>query len=131
MAVNIKRAFHKIKIAKLQGRDTTSDKVKSKPTQVRIVNSATVIPSEFLTRDLRLKTWPRKLTNIVTKDNSIVFAKPANKIEAVDGVNEPLVLICSPYRGRRTAMKNQMPENMVEYMQRHKTDTEVQLLTCE
>jgi hypothetical protein len=44
-------------------------------TQVRMVNSAIVTPREVLTKDRRLRTWPRNATNTDTKDNSIVLAK--------------------------------------------------------
>jgi hypothetical protein len=56
---------------------------------VRIVNSGMVTPREAFTIDLRLRTCPRKVTNTVTKDNSIVLANKANRVDAVDGVKDP------------------------------------------
>ena len=65
-------------------------------TQVRIVISAIVIPRELLARDLRLSTWPKNVTKTVTKESSIVFAKRAKTVEAVDGGKLPPERIFRP-----------------------------------
>lgn len=58
-------------------------------TQDRIDISANVIPLEFLAIALRLRTWPRRATNTVTNESSIVFAKAAHNREAVLGASFP------------------------------------------
>jgi hypothetical protein len=47
--------------------------------------SAMVMPLDFLANALRLRTWPRKATKTVVKDNSMLFANAAQSKEAVDG----------------------------------------------
>ena len=58
-------------------------------TQVRIVNSGIVTPFEAFISDFLLRTCPKKVTNTVTKDNSIVLANKAKRVDAVDGVKDP------------------------------------------
>lgn len=58
-------------------------------TQDRIDISAIVIPFDRLAIALRLRTWPRNVTNTVTKDSSILFAIAAHNSEAVLGASFP------------------------------------------
>jgi hypothetical protein len=59
-------------------------------TQFRIVISARDIPCAFRMKARRVRTWPRHETKTVTKDISIVFAKRAARVVAVDGESEAL-----------------------------------------
>ena len=96
-------------------------------THVRIESSAIVTPLLALINDLRLRTWPRNETKTVTKDNSIVFAKRANTMEAVAGVKEPREWITLPYRGCMRARRSHMPEKTEEYTESMIIEMESQL----
>lgn len=88
-------------------------------TQDRIDISAIVIPLDRLAIALRLRIWPRNVTNTVTKDSSILFAIAAHNREAVLGASFPgLEVILSPYRGLVIAINTQSPEKIVEYTAR-------------
>ena len=93
-----------------------------------MVISAIVTPREDLINDRRLRTWPRKVTKTVTKDNSIVFANRAKRMEAVSGVKSPPECIARPYRGCTIASTKYIPENKVEYTERARMEIESQLL---
>jgi len=74
-----------------------------------------------------VRTCPRKVTNTVTKDNSIVFANNANTVDAVAGDNFAPECIIRPYLGCAMARTSQIPEKIVEYMERMRIDIEIQL----
>ena len=76
--------------------------------------SAMVIPFDFFTSALLLRTCPRKATKTVAYDNSILLAKAANSRDAVEYGSLPLVVIRWPYRGLMHARNNHMPEKTVE-----------------
>jgi hypothetical protein len=86
-----------------------------------------VTPLDLLTKDLLLRTCPKKVTNTVTKDNSIVLANKAKKVDAVAGVNDPPECMARPYRGCAMASISQIPEKMVEYMESMRIEIESQL----
>ncbi len=67
---------------------------------------------------LRVRTWPTKATNTVTKDASIVLASSVAIREPVAGLMGPVVDIARPHRGWMMAAKNQRPLRMVEYSDR-------------
>jgi len=69
---------------------------------------------ECHSRERLVRTWPKKVTNTVTKLNSIVLANRANSVDAVDGVIFPPECIWRPYLGSIKARTTQMPEKMVE-----------------
>lgn len=83
-------------------------------TQFLIVISANVMPLDFRTNARRVRTWPMKVTNTVTKEISIVFANIAHTKDAVDGRMPPLEEICGPHRGCTRATTNQRQLSDVE-----------------
>lgn len=93
---------------------------------VLIVISAIVMPS-CAAIALLVKTCPMKATVTVTKDISIVLAKTAISKLAVDNGTGPLVDIVLPHLGSTMAVINQMPLNMVEYMDVMRSQTAGQL----
>jgi hypothetical protein len=109
------------------------EKVESRKclTQVFMLNSDIVTPRESLDNERLVKTCPRKLTNTVTKLNSIVFAKSANNVDAVAGVICPFEMILRPYRGCQNPNINHRPEKSVEYIERSRIDIESQLFRDE
>ena len=76
--------------------------------------SAIVMPLDFFTNARRLSTCPRKVTNTVTKDSSMLLAMAAAIKDAVAGVNLPLLTIPCPKRGLAIAVPSHRPERAVE-----------------
>jgi hypothetical protein len=93
-----------------------------------MVNSGIVTPRDALTNDLLLRTCPKKVTNTVTNDNSIVLAHNAKSVEAVEGLKEPPECIVRPYRGCTIASISQIPEKVVEYIESIKIEIDSQLV---
>jgi hypothetical protein len=93
-----------------------------------MVSSGMVTPRDALTNDLLLRTCPKKVTNTVTKDNSMVLANNAKRVEAVEGLNDRPDCIVRPYRGCITASISQIPEKMVEYIESIKIEIDSQLV---
>lgn len=92
-----------------------------------MVSSGMVTPRDTFTNDLLLRTCPKKVTNTVTKDNSMVLANSAKSVEAVEGLNDPPDCILRPYRGCTTASISQIPEKTVEYIESIKFEIDNQL----
>lgn len=67
------------------------------------------------------------MTKTVTNDISMVLAKRANKIEAVDGDSDPPECIVLPYRGCAIASPSQSPDKSVEYIDKVRIEIESQL----
>ena len=76
--------------------------------------SARVIPRPVVEIALRLSACPMRATKIVTKDNSIVLAKPLHRIDAVAGGSLLPLVIIWPYRGLKHAIRSQKKEKRVE-----------------
>lgn len=83
-------------------------------TQLRIVISASDIPWALRMKALRVRTWPIHETKTVTKDISMVLAKRAASVVAVEGESEAPEAILWPHRGWRMAVTSQMPLPTVE-----------------
>jgi hypothetical protein len=83
-------------------------------TQFRILISASVIPSDPLTKARLVRTWPINETYTVTKDISMVLANSAVTRLAVDGSIPLPVEIFRPQRGCMTATMNQTQLSDVE-----------------
>lgn len=64
-----------------------------------MVISAKFMPFDLFTKDLLVRTCPRKVMNTVTKDISIVFANSVHTTEAVAGLIPPFDEMALPHRG--------------------------------
>jgi len=82
---------------------------------------------KYHSQERLVRTCPKKVTNTVTKLNSMVLANRAKRVDAVDGVILPPECMWRPYLGSIKARTNQMPEKMVEYIESITMDIDSQL----
>jgi len=83
---------------------------------MRIAMSARRMPRA--PNDRRVNTCPRNVANTVTDDISIVLAKRAKSVEAVEGAKDPPGCIVWPYLGFHNPITSQSPENTLAYTDR-------------